>query len=130
MNARELKEMVRQAAGLAEMQKFAEERGGVCLASEYKDNKTKLDFKCKNLHTFKMRPFHIKSNHWCMQCHQTVITLKTCQEFAVSLGGKCLSTTYKNNVETMSWECSNGHQWRAQFHDVKDHGRWCTTCTK
>ena len=48
---------------------------------------------------------------------------------ASNLGGKCLSTTYKNNSTKYEWECSKGHRWEANWNNVLSKGNWCKRCS-
>ena len=50
-------------------------------------------------------------------------------ELATKNNGKCLSTSYINNCSSLIWQCSKGHQWQANYNNIK-HGRWCPTCYK
>lgn len=47
-------------------------------------------------------------------------------------GGVCLSSTYKNSLEHLRWQCAEGHQWRAPLHNVRStasrRGSWCPQC--
>lgn len=120
----------RRTACLAALQKIAEDRGGKCLATEYKNNREPLFFECNNGHTWAARPFNVTRNHWCMACHQTAITIDQCQQMALARGGLCLSEAYINNATKLLWQCSYQHQWEATMHDIKDNGRWCPACSK
>lgn len=117
----------RQAACLAELQKIAEDRGGKCLATEYKNNYTPLPFECNKGHRWDSQPVHITKNHWCMACYQPIVTLETCQEYAASRGGQCLSTVYQKNTDPLAWQCAQGHQFKNRY---KDRQRWCSKCAK
>ena len=54
------------------------------------------------------------------------LTLKQLQNYATSLGGKCLSPEYINIRTKIHWQCAKGHTWWAQF----DGKSWCMPCRK
>lgn len=53
--------------------------------------------------------------------------LELLREIAASRGGACLSTGYVNSVTKLTWQCANGHRWRATPSDIKT-GCWCRAC--
>lgn len=55
-------------------------------------------------------------------------TLQDCHNVAAKKGGRCLSIEYKNSKVKMLWECSVGHQWEANFNNIKDGETWCPEC--
>ena len=54
------------------------------------------------------------------------LTLKQLQNYATSLGGKCLSPEYINIRTKIHWQCAKGHTWWAQFGGKS----WCMPCRK
>ncbi|MFS0558880.1 zinc-ribbon domain-containing protein [Brevibacillus sp. 179-C9.3 HS] len=58
-----------QKLSITEMREIAISRGGECLSDQYKDNKTKLRWKCSKGHEWEATPNNIKSKgHWCPIC--------------------------------------------------------------
>lgn len=55
--------------------------------------------------------------------------LVSCQEYAETKNGKCLSTEYKNTHLKLMWQCEFGHIWEAIPSNVK-RGKWCPVCAK
>lgn len=53
---------------IKDMQKIAENRGGKCLSLVYKNNRTKLDWQCKEGHHWQADPAHILRGQWCPIC--------------------------------------------------------------
>ena len=49
------------------------------------------------------------------------------QQIAESRGGECLSKKYINNHSRLTWQCKDGHIWKATPNNVKS-GSWCSTC--
>ena len=60
-----------------------------------------------------------------------MLSLKECQELAISRGGKCLSTEYINQGIHMEWKCKEEEHkpWPATFKNIKK-GRWCPHCAR
>jgi hypothetical protein len=51
---------------------IAQERGGECLSTEYKNCKAKLEFKCSCGNVWRAEPRHIVAGRWCPVCgHQS-----------------------------------------------------------
>lgn len=115
---------------LKECQEFALNKGGECVSTNYKNNNTNMKWKCSDGHKW-VTPFSIIKNNgaWCPHCAEKApLSLEQCQELAISKGGKCLSTEYKNTKTKMNWQCSDGHEWTARFSDIKK-GSWCPQCS-
>jgi hypothetical protein len=56
-----------------QMLAVARERGGLCLSKRYVNLRTKLVWRCKNNHEFRMSPSHvIHRNQWCPLCTKFV----------------------------------------------------------
>jgi hypothetical protein len=53
---------------IEEMHEIAKSRGGKCLSSGYKTNMYKLEWKCKEGHTWYAIPNNIKRGQWCPEC--------------------------------------------------------------
>ena len=51
-----------------DMHKLAKERGGKCLAPEYKGMKTKLKWQCSKGHTWEAEPTNVQTGSWCPKC--------------------------------------------------------------
>ena len=118
---------------LKECQDLAISRGGKCLSTKYIDTQTYMEWKCKEeshpswLANFKSVKH---GNTWCAVCAQNKLTLKECQDLAISRGGKCLSTKYINAHISMEWKCKENHTWLAIFKSVKHGNTWCPYCPK
>lgn len=119
-------------------QQVAEERGGKCLSTEYKNNKAKMLWECSEGHQWKSHfaSIYCDSNKsWCHICSYKTRndgykhTIEKCQQVAEQRGGKCLSTEYKNNSNKMLWECDKGHQWESCFKNIKNNNGWCPYCS-
>lgn len=61
---------------LIELQHLASKKGGMCLATQYVNSKTRLLWQCNNGHQWFATAFAIKTrNSWCPECYR--INLKT-----------------------------------------------------
>jgi len=115
---------------LEKFQDIARERGGECCSPEYKNNHTKLRFRCKNGHEFEATPSAVKNkDNWCPICAGNKrLTLKEFQDIAKERGGECLSIEYKNIGTKLRFRCENGHEFEATPNSVKNKDSWCPTC--
>jgi len=115
---------------IKEMQELAKSRGGKCLSEKYIGNHNKLKWQCSKGHEWEAAPNHIKnSGTWCPKCASPKkLSIKEMQELAKSRGGKCLSKEYTNAHGKLKWQCSNGHEWEAVSHSIKNQGSWCPKC--
>ena len=113
--------------GLERLRKHAAQRGGECLATEYANKRSKVPWKCKHGHVWQARAADvIHKDSWCPHCRK--IGVPRLQAHAASLGGRCLSKSYKNCFTKLLWECQEGHRWKATAHSVMNAKSWCPTC--
>ena len=114
---------------LKDCQDLAISKNGKCLSNEYINNRTKMEWECEKGHKWSARLYNIKLGKWCPSCAGVVkLTLKDCQDVAISKNGKCLSNEYKNIETKIEWECEKGHKWSATMDSVKNTGTWCPNC--
>ncbi len=121
-----------KAHSIEMMQKIAASRGGQCLSSFYKNNLTKLRWRCKQGHEWEAVPGSItgsggRKGSWCPICAGKLpedAALEQLKELAVSRGGVLVSTHYSDARTSLTWKCAKGHEWRAVPDAVK-HGTWC-----
>ena len=115
---------------IEDCKKFAELKNGICLSSEYKNNKQKIKWQCSSGHQWEATFSDIKNNDsWCPECcgheHKTI---EHCCALSKLKNGKCLSTEYKNSKTKLLWECEKGHQWQATYSKI-NQGQWCRECS-
>ena len=53
--------------------------------------------------------------------------LQTMNEIAAVRGGICLSKTYVDSTTHLTWQCADGHTWKAIPSAIKQ-GTWCPIC--
>lgn len=110
---------------------LAKKNGGECLSKieHYKSNCSRFLFRCKNNHKWRTQIASIKAGSWCSFCAgNSILTLEIPKALAAERGGLCLSETYKNARELLTWQCKFGHIWEARYYNIKT-GRWCPTCS-
>lgn len=122
----------KQKNTIDDMRHVAARREGECLSQLYINANTKLTWKCKNGHTFKATPGHVKQGRWCRICgvqraaKDKSLSLAEIQQIAKTRDGRCLSNVY-DPKEKLKWQCDKGHIWEAVVHSVKS-GTWCPIC--
>jgi hypothetical protein len=117
------------------MQKIAAQRGGECLSTEYRNNTTKLQWRCKEGHEWEAVPGSIvgtrhRKGRWCAACVGKLPkteAFRQLRELAAKRGGMLLSKQYQNAKSHLRWKCARGHEWKAASDGVK-HGQWCPVC--
>ncbi len=115
---------------IQDMHKLANEKGGKCLSSKYANNRTKLEWQCKQGHIWEATPNQVKNGTWYPQCSgNKKLSIKDMARIAESRGGKCLSSKYINANTRLSWQCGKGHLWEAIPNSIK-RGSWCPICRK
>ncbi|MFH0738054.1 MAG: hypothetical protein V1827_05220 [Candidatus Micrarchaeota archaeon] len=57
---------------IEEMQDIAKSRGGKCLSRKYVNEKTPLEWRCKDGHNWSAAPDMIKQGRWCPLCSQGI----------------------------------------------------------
>lgn len=107
---------------------MANAKGGLCLAKVYINNKTRMQWKCKNGHVWSAIAGNVKSGKWCKLCAPNAPrTIYYCRNIAKLSGGKCLSSQYTNNRQKLKWQCKCKYTWSATLNSVSN-GAWCPSC--
>ena len=113
---------------LADMHAEAVVRGGQCLSVAYVNSTTALRWRCAEGHEWESSPSMVRSGNWCPRCAgKAKRTVEEMSDLAESRGGKCISRTCRNVQTKLTWECAEGHRWRATPKDVI-RGTWCPEC--
>jgi len=113
---------------ILDMKRIAGEHGGKCLSETYINSGIKLLWQCKEGHRWKAIPCNIKAGSWCPYCSGTAKkTIEDMHNLAGEQDGKCLSSTYINDMTKLLWQCRKGHQWEASPNNIKG-GSWCPYC--
>jgi len=119
---------------IEDMKNNAAKHGGLCLSEKYVNVNTKLKWQCSEGHIWMTNPMNIRAGKWCHICARKRVgdfhrdSIETFQEIAKKRGGKCLSTTYSNNLVKLEFECAEGHRWKAAPILIKNANNWCPKC--
>ena len=63
-----------------------------------------------------------------MNFNPSTLGINKLQEYAARYGGELLTTTYQNMHQLLSWKCSEGHIFEAQFNNMSRRNQWCAIC--
>ncbi len=118
---------------IAQAKELAQFRGGKCLSTEYKNAKTRLNWKCAFNHEWPAVFNNVKNGAWCPKCAKIAQgnrqrgTLKEMQDIAKERGGKCLATEYIDSFTKLPFQCQHGHDFLLKPNRLKQGG-WCKHC--
>jgi len=113
---------------LYNLKEIANERGGLCLSTEYVNGKTKYLWRCLKGHEWEATGESLRSGSWCPKCSGLApLSLDALKEMANERGGECLSVKYFTIREKYLWSCSEGHRWKSSATNIRE-GCWCPTC--
>ena len=128
---------------IEKLKQLAKTRGGDCLSTIYLGRKAKLEWVCKEGHTWEAMPYSISMGTWCPVCAngQRIIKqrlssllspddwLEVLRRHARSKGGELLSSVYTNAKTRLRWRCKFNHEWCAMPSKVRQ-GTWCPYCAR
>ena len=125
----------RRAEYFAQCGPAAKARGGKCLTleSDFKGASQNQLWQCAKGHQWEAPLTRIKLGSWCPVClgmpggPNKKWTMDDWRAVAAKHGGKCLSKSYVNPQQKMSWECKKGHRWDTRACNIM-HGSWCPNC--
>jgi len=99
-----------------------------CLSDDYKNNSTKLKFRCEKNHIFEMTWGNFQHGFRCRFCFGRIKkTIQEVSEYANDRGYKCLSKDYVNSNTKLKWQCPDGHSFYMSW-DNFSHGQNCPKC--
>jgi hypothetical protein len=103
-----------------------------CISKEYIDQRSQLMWKCEE-HGEWLESYNslIDKNGGCRKCRNKLNPeeyLEKAKEYAISKGGKCLSTEYITQNKKLTWKCNNHGSWESDYGNVVSNKRWCPTC--
>jgi len=113
---------------------LAKNRGGECLSSEYKNNHSKMLWKCSCGNIWEASYNCIQRGTWCPPCsiirraNKKRLGIDVYQKAAKKKGGKCLSKEVSSCFDEIEFECGQGHRWFARADQVKNTDSWCPKC--
>ncbi|MDE2425772.1 MAG: hypothetical protein KGO96_07680 [Elusimicrobia bacterium] len=108
---------------------LADKNNGYCLDLFYINATTKMSWRCKEGHIFKMTFGNVNQGRWCKICYLNnhKKSLEDCHRLANLKDGTCLSDEYINCRTKMLWKCINGHEFFMTLNNVSC-GEWCKIC--
>jgi hypothetical protein len=124
-----------RAYTIDDMRAMAKTKGGRCLSTTYHDNHDRLRWRCALGHEWETMAMVVVKGHWCPKCgrqvagRKTALTLQDIQTTAAKRGGECLTGTYANAHQTLTWRCAEGHVWKTTAYCVRS-GTWCPVCAR
>ena len=112
---------------IEQMQRLAKDNGGICLSKEYINNKSRLEWICKEGHQWKASAKRVKSGIWCQICTPRIRksrVLKSGTSLAIKFPHLLLEWDYeKNDINPTEmspysnhkafWKCKHNHSWEA-----------------
>lgn len=113
-------------------------KGGKFLSESFNRANDKYDWECSENHRWSTQFTIIKSmGCWCPTCAilaskgsrdtKLKYTIEDVRRVASDRGGCLLSTSYRSVSENLSWQCKEGHIWKAAFRNVREK-TWCPSC--
>ena len=134
---------IQSAIRIAKLKQLAKTRGGDCLSTIYLGGKTKLEWVCKEGHTWQAVPDRFSRGTWCPVCANVKRIVKqrlgsllspddwleVLRRHARSEGGELLSSIYTNAKTRLRWRCKFNHEWLAMPSWVRQ-GTWCPYCAR
>ena len=108
--------------------KVVEDRGGKCLSERFVGNNDKMQFECKNQHTFYMTPANVKKGRWCPTCYyDRNAEFEKIKNIIKEKGGTCLSNEYIYSQTPITFDCGKGHVATINAIAIRNGG-WCVEC--
>jgi hypothetical protein len=122
-------------AKIDEIREALRQKGIRIVKGDVKNSSSRLQLECKNGHLWQASIGGVyRSKAGCPRCAGNIrLSLSEAKKIAISKGGLCLSTSYKNARTLLRWQCDKGHQWEATFGSVgggrRGNGTWCSVCS-
>ncbi|SEA34429.1 hypothetical protein SAMN05660420_01805 [Desulfuromusa kysingii] len=123
----------------ASIKALIEQHGGSYISGDVTGKMSTVHLRCqcgavtvKSAHDIRRRPSS------CKHCRNQQISITQLRNnrnreralaIAEERGGKCLTEEQMFSTrESLSWQCSQGHQWHANLDSVATQGTWCPSC--
>lgn len=125
----------RRGFEIADLYKWAKDKGGQCLSSSFKSSADKYEWECHLGHRWKAIWRNIYYNgYWCQRCRNLAdqkYIIEDLHNHAKNKNGLCMDSEYINGNHYYTWKCKNvKHKtWKASWFNV-ERGTWCPNCTQ
>jgi len=107
-----------------------QEQGGKLVSCGYLGSRATHEIECGQGHRFLNSPSNILRGQWCQHCKGLAPkSIEEIRKFAESLGWKLLSNEYINNRSNLTWQCDQGHIFKARWANVQIRKR-CPVCNE
>lgn len=120
-----------QRKKLAELRRLARRRGGAVVSAGYADEKTELEVRCGDGHTWWAMPCNLRKGSWCPRCARDQETGRgrARLEHMVKQRGGALESEYVNSKTRVRLRCAAGHEWETSPPVIRAGG-WCPDCSR
>lgn len=106
---------------------LAKKQNYKCISKNYLSSSHNLVFQCPKQHIFTSKLHNIRlSTLKCPVCTKNSYLI-VAKKIALKHGGECYSTKYVSSKDKLLFRCSNGHNWKSSFNNLKS-GTWCPIC--
>lgn len=108
-----------------------------CTLSTATGNRICIRYRCHYGHVIRCFANSL-ATRYCPSCNATHITRRSKQklslyelrQIAQDNGGKLLSTEYVNARTPITWQCRQGHVWKASACNIRSNRTWCPECAR
>lgn len=110
---------------------YARNEGGRCLSNTYTNAWSSLRFECAKGHKWETVARNLRRGSWCPVCGGSYpLTLGFFQTLAKERGGVCLTKQYRNQRQSLTFRCENGHVFRKEANAIRNTLQWCPQCSQ
>jgi len=113
------------------IQKVIDRQQGKWLAGKYTGHKSKITIECKVGHVFQIKPYNLRTGHWCSKCANVhtdpQYNMDKIHKLLAAKRYKHLDGSYTNSMSKFLLECCAGHQFTLTAHHIKA-GHGCIIC--
>ena len=113
---------------IEEVREAFNEKGYILLSTEYKNNSTKLQFKCPQEHIGEINYHNFSNGQMCAKCvGNKKYTIEDVKESFNKANYTLLSTEYSNRKTVLQYRCPQGHIGEIRY-DYFIRGTRCNAC--
>jgi hypothetical protein len=119
------------------LRRLVSRKGGTVLSPEYRNNRTKLRYRCALGHEWEAVPGSILVGRWCPVCarasrarfhaRRKSVVADRLARIVGAKGGRILAPGFVEFLQPLPIRCERGHRWSAPVQGIQD-GAWCPYC--